>query len=321
MSRQFKEIDVTIRGNVNLQGTLALPDETGEPVPGVLILPGSGPVDRDGNMKKPRLHLNLYKALSDMLVPMGFAALRYDKRGVGESEGEFLKAGMWDLVEDAEAALEHLKSHPQVDAQRTVIMGHSEGCILAVALSARQPQPIQGLVLLAGSAETLKDAFARQRSLVYKELQSLKGLKGFLVRLFKVPEKAEKQAQDLMQKIQLSKTDTVKYKLKTINAKWHREHFAYNVLEDLQKVSCPLLAITGSKDMQANPDCVPKIGEMVGNHAEGHIIENMNHMLRLQEEDVSMLRLPKLYKRQSGQPLHPELQPILGEWLHKHDLG
>lgn len=318
MTRPFKELNVSIQGKVRLKGTVTLPVEVTQQVPAVLILAGSGPIDRDGNIQKQRLNLNIYKDLSHMIAKMGFATLRYDKRGTGASGGDFWRTGMWDLVEDAEAALQFLTSHPQVDETQTIVLGHSEGCVLATAISARQARAVQGLVLLAGSAETLEEALAYQRSLVYKELNALKGLKGVLVRLLKVPERAEKQAQAFIQNIMHSHTDTLKYKLKTVNAKWYREHFAYNVLEDLKKIECPTLAVTGSKDAQANPDRVPKFVELIGDRAEYRIIDNMNHILRKQEADVSVLQLTKEYKRQSGQPLHPELQHTLSEWLQKH---
>ncbi|WP_199426637.1 alpha/beta hydrolase family protein [Thermaerobacillus caldiproteolyticus] len=121
--------------------------------PAVLILSGSGPLNRDGNDAKGKLQLNLYKQLASFITSLGFITLRYDKRGIGESEGDYFSAGMWDLVHDAKSAVQFLKNHPSVDDQRIIVLGHSEGTTLAVALNTIER--IHGLILLSGAGERL----------------------------------------------------------------------------------------------------------------------------------------------------------------------
>ncbi|MCP8615718.1 serine aminopeptidase domain-containing protein [Salirhabdus salicampi] len=82
--------------------------------PAILIIPGTGPNDRDGNPKKKKYHFNLYKELSHFLTDKGFVTLRYDKRGIGESGGDPNRAGLWDFVHDATSAVHFLKEHPNV---------------------------------------------------------------------------------------------------------------------------------------------------------------------------------------------------------------
>jgi uncharacterized protein len=88
-----------------LNGTLALPDYSQEKYPAVLIIQGSGKLDRDGNDSKGKFKLNLYKQLAQFVASLGFITLRYDNRGVGQSEGDYIAAGMWDLVHDAQNAI------------------------------------------------------------------------------------------------------------------------------------------------------------------------------------------------------------------------
>ena len=128
---------VTIGSDVKLKGTLTLPEQANNAssVPVVLMLHGSGPVDRDENYKW--MKMNVFKELTEYIVPHGFATLRYDKRGVGESEGDYFKAGFWDLVKDAEASVRFLKTNAQIDADRIFLLGHSEGCTIAAALNRR----------------------------------------------------------------------------------------------------------------------------------------------------------------------------------------
>src|SRR5690625_5149077 len=69
-----------------LAGTITRPDGAG-PFPAAVIVPGSGPVDRDSNLKRKRLDVT--RQLAVALAEAGVASLRYDKRGVGESTGDF----------------------------------------------------------------------------------------------------------------------------------------------------------------------------------------------------------------------------------------
>ena len=105
--------------------------------PAVLILSGSGPLDRDSNMKGQAL--NVGNALADALAAHGIASLRYDKRGVGESGGEYLTAGFQQETDDARAALEALPD------ERAVV-GHSVGATIAIRLAAEYE--LAGVVLL-----------------------------------------------------------------------------------------------------------------------------------------------------------------------------
>jgi uncharacterized protein len=78
------------RAGTRLAGTMTRP-ERDPPVPAALLLSGSGPLDRDSNMR--RQVLNVGSALAAALAAHGVASLRYDKRGVGESGGDYLTTG------------------------------------------------------------------------------------------------------------------------------------------------------------------------------------------------------------------------------------
>ena len=75
--------------------------------------------------------------------------MRYDKRGVGASEGDFWTAGLSDNVDDAAAAVACLRSQPGVDPERVYVCGHSEGATISIRLAGAH-EPIAGAILLAG---------------------------------------------------------------------------------------------------------------------------------------------------------------------------
>ncbi|MCQ6525368.1 alpha/beta hydrolase, partial [Bacillus paranthracis] len=68
----------------------------------VVIIAGSGVIDREGTIVPLKLEANIYKDLAHVMARLGVVTLRYDKRGVGKSDGEFLKTVMCDLVSDIE---------------------------------------------------------------------------------------------------------------------------------------------------------------------------------------------------------------------------
>ena len=84
------ESDISIPSeNLTLQGTLTVVGP--RPGPAALLISGSGPIDRNSNGK--RLPINVMGQIAPQLGAANITSLRYDKRGVGQSEGDYLSAG------------------------------------------------------------------------------------------------------------------------------------------------------------------------------------------------------------------------------------
>ncbi len=130
-------------GAVSLAGTLAVPSE-GDGAPAVVLVSGGGPVDRDVTF----LGHSLFRVTAHRLARAGIASLRFDKRGVGESDGEFSSAGPEDFVADVIGAAEHLVRVEGFARERTGLLGHSEGGMVALTAAARM-RGVPFCVLLA----------------------------------------------------------------------------------------------------------------------------------------------------------------------------
>ena len=129
--------------------------------PAVLLLSGSGPQDRDG----ARVELPGYapfRDIADSLVGDGFAVLRLDDRGTGASGGRFEGATTFDFARDVTAAIRWLRAQPDVDAQRIVLLGHSEGALVAM-LAASLDDSVAALVLLGAAGRTGRELARWQR--------------------------------------------------------------------------------------------------------------------------------------------------------------
>jgi len=309
----FREEALTFAGAAGrLAGTLTVP--AGPPRGAVLIIAGSGAVDRNGDVGK--LRPGTYRELAQDVGRQGFMALRYDKRGVGGSPGDRYSIGLWDRVDDAQAAVRFLRERLADPRAPIVLMGHSEGCIIAVAANARSP--VEGLVLLAGPCESLSATSARQQQQAIEDLRRMRGFGGLLVRLLRVPDSQARKAPRTMARILAAERPWVRISGVKMNARWIQEHFRYDVRSDLPQVRCPVLAITGAKDIQVLPEDTRRIAEAVLGPAQAMIIPDMTHMLRRTQETCDMISLMKLYRRLCREPVDQELLDAVRSWLDEH---
>jgi pimeloyl-ACP methyl ester carboxylesterase len=115
-------------GEVRLAGTLILPQGDG-PFPAVVLLHGAGPDMR-----------HVYRPDAKTFVQAGIAAFIYDKRGTGQSGGDWRTASLFDLADDALAAVRLLRQQPEILAQQVGLWGVSQGGWLTPFAAARSDQ-------------------------------------------------------------------------------------------------------------------------------------------------------------------------------------
>jgi hypothetical protein len=142
----YRELEARYRNprcDCDLAGILTIPEGPGS-FPTVLLISGSGKHDRNGSMYDHQPFL----VLADYLTRRGFAVLRTDDRGVGESGGDFSLATTSDLMTDAEAAVDWLRTRPEVAAGRIGLLGHSEGGLIA-SMAAARDRSLAFIVLMA----------------------------------------------------------------------------------------------------------------------------------------------------------------------------
>lgn len=130
--------------DVQLAGSLFTPKGAG-PWPAVVLVHGSGPQNRDEEV----LGHKIFLVLADHLARQGIAVLRYDKRGIGNSTGNYKSATTLDFADDAQAAAAFLRTRPGIDGRHVGMVGHSEGGLIAPIVAARDPQ-LGFVVMMAG---------------------------------------------------------------------------------------------------------------------------------------------------------------------------
>ena len=287
------------KDKTELAGTLSIPDSAGT-FPAVVLIAGSGPHDRDETVfgHKPFL------VIADHLTRNGFVVLRYDKRGVGSSDGRFETATTENFAGDATAALDYLKTRKEVNRSKTGLIGHSEGGVIA-PMVASENRDVRFIVLLAGmgekgietimeqnrlSLETLNmEPENRERSLkamreIFESLPEWQGTEADRVTLRDRLSQLWEQYPILV-KMKLKKDPFVRDQFNAISTPWYRQFLALNPAEYLQKVKCPVLAINGEKDTQVladkNLNAIKSALDKGGNHQyEIKTYPGLNHLFQ-----------------------------------------
>ncbi|WP_194976668.1 alpha/beta hydrolase family protein [Aquiflexum lacus] len=156
---EYLEIPIAFKnekGGIQLNGLITKPHGEG-PFPAVVLVTGSGPQDRNSEIFGHQPFL----VIADYLTNQGIVVLRYDERGVGESEGQFSSATSLDFKDDALFALEYLRSQSFVDNQKVGVIGHSEGGLIAWLIGAERSK-VDFLVALAPPVVPIPDLMLKQ---------------------------------------------------------------------------------------------------------------------------------------------------------------
>lgn len=148
-------------GEYPLNGMLTFPDAPGGPVPGVVLVHGSGASDMDERI----FALTPFRDLAEGLAARGIAAIRYDKRTYAHAKKlRGVSPTAWEeTIEDAILAAELLRADPRVDPARVFLVGHSMGAMLAPRIDA-ECGLFRGLVLMAGTPYRMEEIVVRQLS-------------------------------------------------------------------------------------------------------------------------------------------------------------
>jgi len=250
--------------SVRIAGTLTIPAGNG-PFPAVLLIAGSGAADRDETIfaHKPFL------VLADHLTRKGIAVLRVDKRGVGQTTGTFRGSGIKDFASDALAGVQYLKTRPEVDGKKIGLVGHSEGGATASVVAA-QTHDVAYIVLLGSMGMSGYDILVLQDGTearaAGKSDEEIALIRGYSRRFYSIIlEETERTAiEERARKLQDSLTEAEKKALGwpnlggSLSLNWAlnpaaREMLQFDICPILRKVSCPVLALNGSKDSQVPP--------------------------------------------------------------------
>ncbi|MBI2240661.1 MAG: alpha/beta fold hydrolase [Magnetospirillum gryphiswaldense] len=280
-------------GGADLHGTIAGPK--GASHGGVLLWPGSGPVDRDGNL--PGMAGNSYALLARGLSQQGLTVLRVDKRGIGASTVALPHESdlrFQNNVDDTVAWLDFLRL--RLGASRIAVIGHSEGAL--VATQAACQRTFDFLILLCAGGVPAGQIIRRQlaRAGVSPHLQ--RAADSILSEL-EAGRRVDSVASELMVLFRPS--------VQSYLISW----LALDPATELAKAPLPVLIVQGENDLQVGVDDARRLVEARPD-SRLEVISGMNHMLK----DAPLDRGANLQTyNQPDLPLSVGLVPLLVDYF------
>jgi len=290
----YSAIDVRIPTSMGhtLAGTLTLPRGASgaRPVAAVITISGTGPQDRDEDMRSIGLAgYRIFGVFADSLGRRGIAVLRMDDRGTGASGGVFRGATSADFADDIRAALAYLRTRPEIDPQRLALLGHSEGAIIAPMIA--RTESLGGIVLLAGAAELGRGILEFQLANLMRRDTTLRGPR-LDSALAKIPAMVDSLRQ---------------------NDPYMRYITDHDPSATASHVRTPVLILNGGTDQQVVPDHAPRLARAFidgGNlDVTMRVFPNLNHLF-LRDPDGHPLGYARLDPN-----VEPEVVRVAVDWL------
>ena len=284
-----------------LSGTLTLPFDANGKYPAVVLISGSGPQNRDGEWMGHKPFL----IIADYLTRKGIAVLRYDDRGFGKSTGDFHSGTSLDFSTDVESAVEFLKTRDEIDTEKIGLIGHSDGAMIAPMVAVRSAD-ISFIVMLAGPGILGSELMVRRQEFMERRAgktePEIQQSKKYIEEVIKIVINStdenslrvalETFAHKTIDQIPedqippgMSKEEFISRQVAQLTSPWFKFFFKYDPQEHLRKVKCPVLALTGDKDVQApaadNLEAIKSGLQSGGNsHVTIKELKGINHMMQ-----------------------------------------
>ena len=275
------EMGLVVPGTgVTLSGTLTLPEGEG-PFPGLVLISGSGPQDRDETLfgRKP------FAVLADGLAREGIATYRYDDRGVGGSTGSFEDATSRDFAADAEAALDALRARPEIGAAG--FLGHSEGGIVAGLAAAERDADPDMIALLASPFEPMDAVLERQSETMMRQMglgeaasvQNMALQRRLLAAA--MTDGTREEACAALARAARGAPEPVQNQAGKLCTPWFYTLFRIDPAALYAQVDAPVLALFGERDSQVDAAANAQAAEAAG--VKSHVFEGLNHLFQKAE--------------------------------------
>lgn len=304
---------------ISLAGSLTIPQGRG-PFPTVVLIPRSGPMDRDELISSHRPFL----VLADYLTRAGIAVLRTDARGVGKSGGKSAGLQLEDYAGDVTAALAYVRTRREVNAGRIGLVSHGDGGLPAAIVAVRDPAVAFVVMLGAPAVRAAENAVeaGRLSALANGELPTQVDEEAALMRgvLAMVLEESDPAA--LAAKVRgflagkLPESQIVA-QLRQWTSPQFRQAMSYDPSPQLRKIASPVLALYAEKDLSvpAGRNAPAMRGALAGNKAaEVEEVPDVN--LLFQTADVGIGREANW----AEETISPAVLQRIADWIARQHM-
>ena len=258
----------------NLAATITRPQAgAAAALPAVILIGGSGPTDRDETVAG----IPIFGQIACDLVAAGFAVVRYDKRGIGQSGGRAESATIADYAEDARQVLLWLQRQKGIDKERIALVGHSEGGLVAMLTAGRERGRVAAMALLGTPSASGKEIVLEQQKHM----------------LSKMPIDDEQRAEKIRLQEQINTavikgtgwTDIPEAARRAADTPWFFSFLTFNPERAMSDTRQPVLIVQGELDVQVMPDHADKLAAMArqrkGDKVPVEVVKvpGVNHLL------------------------------------------
>ena len=304
---------------VKIYGTLTLPHNSEKP-PACLFIGGSFPQTRDGNIDNshtdwfptPLPERNLFRDEAKILSHLGIATFRYDKRGCGQSEGDFNTTSLFDLVADARMALQWLRQLPEIDSSSIGVLGQSEGAVIGLMLAAEDPD-LSFYIWQGGIYNNLEQIIKWQAEAFRKSDRAARdNFKQNVPLMYWLYQQVDEMIASAKRGEPFFQLGDENWS-KNLYLQDLREHFQNPPSVKVDKIKCPVLILHGELDHNTPPTealLMQKALLKAGNkNVTAHIFPGLDHSFRrLSEPDEDFVTA-------MNRPLAPVMPKALINWL------
>lgn len=282
----------------DLEGSVILPTQQNN-VPVVLIIPGSGPTDRNGNSSE--MENNSLKMLAEELQKKNIASLRIDKRGVGQSTGFHLdetELRPETYIQDIRDWVDLLATDKRFT--RVIIAGHSEGSLHGMAAAVDNPK-VSGFISIAGAGRPIDVILKEQFSEVPPDIK---------VTIYGMLDKLKKG--DTLSNVPPIFYAIFRPTLQPYMISWMQ----FDPEKEIKKLKIPVLITSGTTDVQVKEIdalCLAK-GQP---EAQFRMIRNMNHVLKTCDTLDKKYQVSHYYDNPTL-PLNEEFVILITDFITQH---
>lgn len=254
--------------NGELKGSLMSPVTDGS-ANLVIIIPGSGPTDRNGNNPQAGENNNLLM-IAEALSDAGHFSLRYDKRGIGESKDLVKKESDMDFHDSINDVLMWIAKYKNDSRfEKIILLGHSEGALIA-AEACSISDDCDALISVSGTATRAHELLLTQLKAQSQEAYELS-----------VPIVEELIKENIVPEVPVSLFNLFRPSVQPYLISW----FSYDPVKIMSGITNPVLIIHGDRDIQISHEEAQILHDALdGSKLE--IIQGMNHVLKDAPEDL-----------------------------------
>lgn len=278
----------------DLHGSLAMPKGPG-PFPAVLIVSGSGDMDRNGNMPKAHIENNDLLMLAETLKEQGIASVRYDKRGVGASAAALDPNHpllFSDLINDAAAWVDNLKKDKRFS--KVGVIGYGQGSLVGMVAAKNSDAAV--FVSIAGWADPAQVRLAAQ---MRQQPPSIRTDALAIIKKLEAGERVANVSPGLRNVLGLQRQPFL------------ISEFQYDPRKEIARLTMPVMIIQGTNDL----DVSSKQGEELHRALPGSYLDLINGMNHVLKHSPTNPRMNFATYSNPDLPLDPELVQVLTQFL------